>query len=377
MYSNLLFVVAIISIFVSLLLAVFLFTLKSPNKLSNYLFATFLLLTSIDTSGYFYTPAQGIISNLAMFRSQVIFLQLPTLYLYVLSACYSNFTLKPKHLFHAIPFVVVNLIFLPRFYSQDDEGKIQFFSHFKEVFEVQINHVLLHLQVIIYLILIFLVISKAKNLYLENNAGKKLQAYQWLFQLAVAISLFYTLALLKNIFKFSMYDHISDLLRAGLYVFQLVIICWYLMKSLKNPELFRSIDSKLKLVANMVRENQPKLNPTPVPNDERIDRLHQYMVAEEPYLDPSISIQDLSDKIDMPARELSVLINHKIGLHFFDYINSYRIKKATALLKDPDKKAFTVLEILYEVGFNSKSSFNTAFKKHTGTTPTQYRKNHS
>ncbi|GAA5022539.1 hypothetical protein GCM10011506_00700 [Marivirga lumbricoides] len=149
------------------------------------------------------------------------------------------------------------------------------------------------------------------------------------------------------------------------------------MKSLKNPELFRSIDSKLKLVANMVRENQPKLNPTPVPNDERIDRLHQYMVAEEPYLDPSISIQDLSDKIDMPARELSVLINHKIGLHFFDYINSYRIKKATALLKDPDKKAFTVLEILYEVGFNSKSSFNTAFKKHTGTTPTQYRKNHS
>jgi AraC-like DNA-binding protein len=44
------------------------------------------------------------------------------------------------------------------------------------------------------------------------------------------------------------------------------------------------------------------------------------------------------------------------------------------ILKTPSKKEFTVLEVLYEVGFNSKSSFNTAFKKHTGLTPTQFRK---
>ena len=57
-----------------------------------------------------------------------------------------------------------------------------------------------------------------------------------------------------------------------------------------------------------------------------------------------------------------------------DFVNEFRIKEAKSILKDPSKKEFTVLEILYEVGFNSKSSFNTAFKKHTGLTPTQFRK---
>lgn len=377
MHSNLLFVVVVVSIFVSVLLTIFLFSLNSPNQRSNYLFATFLLLTIVDVSGYFYKSENGLITNLAMFRNLVIFLQLPVLYLYVLSACYSDFILRTKHLLHAIPFALVNVIFLPRFYLQDDDAKIALLANFKGVFEVQVNHILLHLQVFIYLILIFLAIMKARNLYMENNADKKIQAYRWLFQLAIAISLFYTLALLKNIVKFSSYDHFSDLLRAALYVFQLFIICWYLLKSLKNPELFRNVDSKLKLVANLVKEDQHKMIENLALQDAQIDQLNNYMLDKEPYLNPSISIQELSDKIAIPARELSVLINHKIGLHFFDYINSFRIKKATDLLQDPERKKYTVLEILYEVGFNSKSSFNTAFKKHIGITPSQYRKTHS
>ena len=72
-------------------------------------------------------------------------------------------------------------------------------------------------------------------------------------------------------------------------------------------------------------------------------------------------------------RDLSVLINQDLNQHFFDFVNEYRIKKAMSILGDTTKYHLTVLKILYDVGFNSKSSFNTAFKKHTGTTPTQYR----
>jgi AraC-like DNA-binding protein len=108
--------------------------------------------------------------------------------------------------------------------------------------------------------------------------------------------------------------------------------------------------------------------------NDKIRKLNSYMTEEEPYLDPSLTIYDLAKKTGIPSKEVSLMINHELNQHFFDFVNGYRIRKAMDLLKDPGKKEFTVLEILYEVGFNSKSSFNTAFKKYTQITPTQYRK---
>ena len=103
-------------------------------------------------------------------------------------------------------------------------------------------------------------------------------------------------------------------------------------------------------------------------------KLQSYMIEKKPFLNPSITIQKISDDVNIPVRDLSLLINHKLGQHFFDFINKYRIENAMTILNDSKKNKVTILEILYEVGFNSKSSFNTAFKKHTGTTPTEYRK---
>ena len=97
------------------------------------------------------------------------------------------------------------------------------------------------------------------------------------------------------------------------------------------------------------------------------------MEQAEPYLDPALTIQDLATQLPLPVRELSVLINHHLGRHFFDFVNEYRITKSMRLLKEAAQPQATVLEILCAVGFNSKSSFNTSFKKRTGLTPTQYR----
>jgi len=102
--------------------------------------------------------------------------------------------------------------------------------------------------------------------------------------------------------------------------------------------------------------------------------LKRYMAEEKPFLNPSLTIQDVSRDIQIPTRELSLLINHTLQQHFFDFINAYRIENAMTILDDTAMNKVTILEILYQVGFNSKSSFNTAFKKHTGLTPTEYRK---
>jgi AraC-like DNA-binding protein len=107
---------------------------------------------------------------------------------------------------------------------------------------------------------------------------------------------------------------------------------------------------------------------------EQVDRLRRFMNEEKPYLEPTLSLQDLANKLGIPSRELSILINHHLSKHFFDFVNEFRIERAKEILSDPTKRDLTILEILYEVGFNSKSSFNTAFKKITGFTPTQFRK---
>ena len=99
------------------------------------------------------------------------------------------------------------------------------------------------------------------------------------------------------------------------------------------------------------------------------------MQKEEPYLNPELTIQDLAKQLDKPVRELSVLINNKLNQHFYEFINTYRIEKAKELLKNTPSKEFTISEVLYEVGFNSKSSFYTTFKKQVGSTPKEYRKN--
>ena len=99
-----------------------------------------------------------------------------------------------------------------------------------------------------------------------------------------------------------------------------------------------------------------------------------YMNEKKPYLDSTLSLDTLANQIQVSSKELSILINHIMGLHFFDFVNEYRINHAKQILSDKDQSDLTVLEILYEVGFNSKSSFNTEFKKRTGLTPRVYRK---
>ena len=373
---NLLVITTSISLFISLFLAIFLLSVKTKQKTSNALFATFLIITAIDLSGPLLSLVVQNPSNLGMLRNTLAFLQIPIFYLYVVSVCYSDFKLKPKYLLHLLPFLLANVILLPRFYFVNVASKINLLQNRQSVLELQFNHILFHTQIVVYLIAVFMLLRKTKKIYLENYAGANIKSYKWLFQFTIALTILYLIALVKNIFKFSQYEYISEWVNSGLLIFQLFITCWYLLKALNNPSLFRNIDSKLKLVADIILEDKVEepLAENEKKQDETLSKLQQFMMAEKPYLNPSLTIQDVSNTIQIPTRELSILINHHLNQHFYDFVNSYRIEQAMEILKDTRKSKVTILEILYQVGFNSKSSFNTAFKKHTGYTPTDYRK---
>ena len=367
-----------ISVFVSLLLAFFLFTVKTKNKLANRLFAFYLIFFSIDNGGIFIDDNFILAHlNLEFFRWTVCVLILPAFYLYVLSVCFADFRLKQKHLLHAIPFIIINIVFVLSLYFLNDVDKKIFYDHRDQSFQMYLLFIVLGIQTVLYSIGIFLTLKKYREIYQENYTNPKTSILKWLFQIAIVLFVLYYLSIVKNIIRYADFDFLWIWSNTILQFLILVITCWFVLKALNHPELFRGIDSKLQLARDIIpKENKNLVEIKDTQNDlitAQILVLKQYMIEKEPFLDPSLTIQQLSNQIDIPVRDLSILINHHMDQHFFDFVNEYRIQKAMSILKDPLKRDLTVLEILYEVGFNSKSSFNTSFKKYTGLTPTAYR----
>ncbi|MFI0429472.1 helix-turn-helix domain-containing protein [Mariniflexile sp. HMF6888] len=92
------------------------------------------------------------------------------------------------------------------------------------------------------------------------------------------------------------------------------------------------------------------------------------------HLNPALSLQTLSQELNLSEGYISQLINKNSNLNFNDYINSLRVNDAKEMLVDNQYDNYTIISIGLEAGFNSKSSFYTAFKKFTGKTPLEYKK---
>ncbi|MBB6501139.1 helix-turn-helix domain-containing protein [Pedobacter cryoconitis] len=379
--NNLIGIISLIAVFVSLLLALFLLTVKTKNKLGNVLLASFIILNGIDLSGWFIFIVTQHFPNLEMFRRSTATLINPVFYLYALAICFTDFKLKPIHLLHAIPFVVYNLLLMPGFYLADYNTKILFFENYRESTALVAIMAFAHLQFTFYIIAIFIVLKRYKKIYLENYTDTTTITYKWLFQLTVIITIVHSIVALKDLLVFTEDSTIFNRAQIIVGINAVFILCWFVLKALYNPDLFRGIDSKLKPVETLIAKNASTSLPLKevhiVKNNEQIQKLRDYMFNYKPYLEPALTVQDLANQMEMPVRDLSIMINHDLGQHFFDFVNEYRIEKAMEILRDPSQKEFTILEILYKTGFNSKSSFNTSFKKHTNLTPTEYRKTNS
>lgn len=102
------------------------------------------------------------------------------------------------------------------------------------------------------------------------------------------------------------------------------------------------------------------------------ERLLQLMNKEQLYLDSQLNLPYLADKVGLSVHELSYVLNTGINLNFYQFINGYRVRYARQLLIDNIKNNYTIQEITFRAGFNSKTTFYTAFKQEVGMTPKQY-----
>jgi AraC-like DNA-binding protein len=374
----------ILIVFTSLLLTIFLLTVKAVNKISNVLLSLFLITNALDGGsqfvGYIFSES---LPEIGLLIRSLVFLKMPLLYLYILSIIFSNFSIKRKHLLHLIPFIMINIILIPRYYGARIWGSEFLFESTTSNTEIEIKlaYIILHLQIIAYLVAGFIAIKRYHILLLENFSDSNYFNHKWLFQLLLIFGIESLIASTKNVFMFLNIESAFNYTQIITSLIGLAFIIWIVQKALHSPNLFRGIDLKTTLSKDIFIEKKETVSIEEKDNapdiQNKIIHLEEFMKVNEPFLDPSLTIYSLAKLLNIPPNELSVLINRNLNTPFFSFINGYRIKKAMDLLRNPEHNKLTILEILYKVGFNSKSSFNTSFKKITNQTPSEYRKTHS
>lgn len=103
-------------------------------------------------------------------------------------------------------------------------------------------------------------------------------------------------------------------------------------------------------------------------------QLSALMDQDQLYLQSDITLPELAGALNCTVNHLSQVINAGFGVSFFDFLNQYRVRDAMQLLREKNEDPRTVLSVALDVGFNSTSTFYVAFKKVSGMTPAQYRK---
>lgn len=110
----------------------------------------------------------------------------------------------------------------------------------------------------------------------------------------------------------------------------------------------------------------------PPPADPALASLRAYMEAERPYLDPGLTLSGLAQRMKLPPAELSARINGGLGQNFNAFVNAYRVAAFQQAARDPAQQHLTLLAIALDCGFNSKATFNRAFRQQTGQSPREW-----
>jgi len=185
--------------------------------------------------------------------------------------------------------------------------------------------------------------------------------------------------------KFSAYFNLLTFINSALITPYIYIITF---KSISQPTLWqiqahRNRNEVEEEISNAEETESQITNPEkskvakPGLNHDKIsdvaNRIIVLMEKENLYQETELTLRQLAQKLQLPAYQVSQAINEGLKKSFYDLINNYRVEKAKHLLMDPKNENFTILSVGFEAGFNSKTTFNTVFKKFTGLTPTDFR----
>jgi AraC-like DNA-binding protein len=338
---------------------------EQPNKLLSF----FLLIQLFLIFNFECFHLQEYLINVIphAFYIGIPFLSLaaPVFYFYVRSLAFSDFKFRTVDILHIVPFVAVILFFAQRFYFLPSVIKIDLLAKgavFANNFWIVYN-LMLTIQFLAY----FIADLRILRYYRDEIRQQYSSVYNINLSWLTVVLYGFILAWVSSFATIISYSHPTSLHNQIQFVNYLVFFCflnYIFYKGLSQPEIFSGIIEKPRYETSRL---------TSVEGELYLSKLETHMLREKPYLNPTLTLKDLAIQISLSPRYLSQIINEYTHQNFYDFVSRYRIEEAKKLLSEKSTHK-NVMEILYEVGFNSKSSFNTAFKKITGVTPSHFKK---
>lgn len=371
-----------IILFQCVFFASFLLSKIKEKKYSNLILIAFLssiIIVQIGGIGIYFVELRNLLYNFFPQFYYLIFpfryLFIPVLFLYVVSLSRKDFVYKKIYNLHFAPFLVVFCVVLLRNVMADPEllrEQILDFSLFNDT-ESQVYDLIELLQFLFYAIASFVILNSYARRIKHFYSSIERINLSWLKLVVIGFIVWKTVlsidAFLYHYIEYKVVEYTFYTLYVAAQIVFLVFLSVMFLKGLQQPVIFSFINGN--------NNKGEKYKKTLLAESRKVmyrKKIEHYMETAKPYLDPTLSLHELAEVLSISSHHLSQVINSEFKQNFFDFINSYRINESKKILSSNDSNEKTVLEILYESGFNSKSVFNSAFKKQTGLTPTQYRK---
>jgi len=327
----------------------------------------------------------------------LIYLFGPILYLYAQSVSRGGHGLPRRSLLHLVPFLLVTLYLLP-FFLRSGAAKISYLEAlFRQGSPTDLT-ILQQLQYpygILYVVLTIRLLRRHRAGLTDNFSSLEAINLLWLRNLTVGVAAIWALATglhLLDLAGFGIGQMESSLTQLAVAV--LVYSVGYF--GLSQPEIFhgrigtsagevtRSLplgtaggappEAQTTSDAEEDRSGYEKSGLTPAEADSLMQRLREVMTERQPYLKSGLTLQELAGELGISAHNLSEVINSRSGMNFYDFVNGYRVEEVMRRLGDARFVNFTILAVAADSGFNSKATFNAFFKRHTGLTPSRFRR---
>ncbi|HXB31454.1 MAG TPA: helix-turn-helix domain-containing protein [Puia sp.] len=369
----------ILIIFQLLFLSLFLLTRKNGKPVSNILLGSFFLAICINLLDVFLLQ-QGFYSSNPQFAGLGSCLPLlfgPLIYFYTKSVVYKNFSPSSKNIYHFLPFLILfagtEYYFLGISHSEQENILAGFQSHHFP-FLISIISTLIFLQFLFYTLASLSLVSAYKKASGQYFSDSRNMNVSWLYNTFIFFIAIIIISALNGIIAQTHWVKYYLTVFNIIVLFMLLYVIRVMMKALHKPDFFTIPDEGEIPDQSQGSPHKSSSKPDNFESDRIAQMVLAYVKEKKPYLNPELTLDQLASQVSLRPRVLSQVINEELGQNFYDFINRNRIEEASMLLNNPKDRKITVLEVLYKVGFNSKSSFNTLFKKYTGLTPSEFKK---